>query len=203
VYIVESIKETLFHQDIFDFGALVLGLMYVLLMAQGRRVGWLAGILSCAIILWKDIVQYTLYADAGLQVYYIIMGGIGFGFWKRDRVAKGAFGTREWPLGRHIWIWIIGAMFSVTLGKWLSNTPAALPFIDSITTVFAILATGLMVLKLRSNWIYWMVIDAAYMYIYQRQGAYYFALLSFVYLVLSVYGYWSWKRVDSEIRVTY
>ncbi len=196
--IIEFIRRGFYVQDLVDFSALILGLCYVLLLARGKRIGWIAGIASCVLILWKDISQYRLWADAGLQLFYIAMGFIALWYWRRgEKSETPGFTPEEWPLSKHLMLISGGFILSFLMGKWLAGTPAALPFTDSVSSVFAVLATWLMVLKLKSNWIYWIFIDGLYIYIYSRQQAYYFTLLSLVYLVLAVYGYYSWSQISA------
>ncbi len=195
---IDSILQGFLHQDALDWSALLFGLAYVILIARGKWWGWILGIVSCALILWKDLFSYSLWADAGLQLFYIVMGFVGIRYWLRSS-NKTIFYPKEWSLKKHFILILMGIILSLMLGYTLRGTPAALPFADSMTSVFAVLATGLMVLKLRSNWLYWVAIDGAYIIIYGRQEAYYFALLSFIYLLLAIYGFFTWKKQKAPL----
>ena len=79
-------------------------------------------------------------------------------------------------------------------------TSAALPVMDSITTVFAVLATILLLYKVKSNWLYWIGINSCYIYIYNVRDAQPIAFLSLVYLILAIYGYYRWHFLQGLIK---
>ena len=48
---------------------------------------------------------------------------------------------------------------------------------DAFTTIFSIIATFFLVRRKLDNWMYWVMIDAVYVYLYASRGAFLFALL--------------------------
>ena len=69
-----------------------------------------------------------------------------------------------------------------------SQTGAALPYVDSFTTVFSLAATYMVTRKVLENWLYWFVIDAVSVGLYTSRGLYLTALLFTAYLVMIVIG---------------
>ena len=78
--------------------------------------------------------------------------------------------------------------------KNLGNTDAALPFLDAFVTWGAVIATYMVAKKLIENWIYWFVIDSISIYLFISRELYLTALLFFVYLIIIIFGYISWKK---------
>ena len=48
--------------------------------------------------------------------------------------------------------------------------------------------------KILENWIYWFVIDSIGIYLYISRELYLTALLFFIYLIIIIFGYKSWKN---------
>lgn len=69
---------------------------------------------------------------------------------------------------------------------------AAMPYLDSFTTVFSIIGTFMMIEMLTENWIYWIVIDAVSIYLYSKRGLMLSALLYLVYVGLAINGLVNW-----------
>lgn len=174
--------------------ALLAGVLYIVLASRKAYMGWYFGILSCAIIFYEDMTRYGLYADALLQVFYIFMGIQALFTWRRVD-DQGELDIQEMPLLWHLHRMAILGVIGIVIGFILAEIPEVnMAVLDTLTSVFAIFATWLMVYRVRSNWLYWIVIDLTYMYIYGMQGAWFYVVLSGVYTVVSVMGWFGWKR---------
>ena len=66
------------------------------------------------------------------------------------------------------------------------------PGIDALTTVFSVFATYMVVKKVLESWLYWIVIDADIIYLYYIQGEFILALQFLVYIIIAIFGYFSW-----------
>ena len=80
--------------------------------------------------------------------------------------------------------------------SWLlrSYTSAAFSFLDTVTTLLSIYATWLLVRKVIGNWLFWIAIDAVYVYLFFSRGGGLIAVLYAIYLVVAVYGFIHWRR---------
>lgn len=76
----------------------------------------------------------------------------------------------------------------------MSHTDAAFPYVDSFTTVAAVVTTYMVARKILENWGYWFVIDGISVYLYISRELYLTALLFVFYLVLIVIGFRAWWR---------
>jgi nicotinamide mononucleotide transporter len=95
---------------------------------------------------------------------------------------------------------ISAVVLSLAAGYLLSKyTPARLPYLDAHVMIFSVLATWMLAHKIIETWIYWIVIDMAAMTLYWSTGYYVTILLFMSYVVLSVYGYLSWRKASREI----
>lgn len=197
--ILQQITTTLTTFSIIDWIGLIAGVIYVSLAAKENSWCWLFGILSCACIAYADFTKYQLYADGSLQIYYVLIGFYGWYQWRYGNSdKKGLKITTLTPLNHLL---IIGGGIVLTFPMYFvftNYTDAALPLADSITTTFSVITTILVTRKILGNWLYWIVIDIAYIFIYAQQQAYLFTLLMVVYLVIAIVGYWNWKRIKNH-----
>lgn len=196
----ESAISYLTSLDNLELIAVLTGLLYVILAAKARRSCWIAGIISCGIIAWKDVTEYHLFADMFLQLFYVVVGIVGLFRWRNPSPgSQPSSPFIEFDGRKHFIIIGISLGISMMLYTLLSYyTSAALPMLDSLTTVFAVSATVLLLYRVKSNWLYWIVINACYIYIYYARDAIPISFLSFIYLILAIYGYYSWRSFQTE-----
>lgn len=186
--------------------AVLLGLAYVILAAAESIWCWPAALLSVSLYIYICL-EAQLFAETGLQVFYWIMAIVGWWNWTRhNRKARSAenelrdvqtdsLPISSWPLRKHALVIALNLAGSLLLG-WLlaSYTQAANPYLDSFTTIFSLYTTWMVTLKVLENWLYWIVIDAASVYLYASRDLYLTALLFILYTVIAAAGYWKWRR---------
>lgn len=171
--------------------AVALGLAYVVLIARHSRWGWVAGAGSSALFAWLFIAA-RLPMQALLQGYYVAMAGYGWWHWSKGGHAS--------PVIRLSWrVHAVGIVTSLGLGLAIaqllaSETQAASPFLDSITTCVSLFATWLVTRRVLENWLYWMVVDSLQAVLFASQGLWSTALLFVLYLGIGSAGYASWRR---------
>ena len=175
--------------------ATIFGIIYVILAARKSVWCWFWGIISCALWAYASFALYDLWLDALLQIFYV-----GMGFWGIYAWVYGGQNKAELPISvlswnKHFILWGIGIVLAVLFGYFFDNyTPAAATYLDAFTTIFAIIATYLTVQKVLENWLYWVVVDLLYIYLYSRQEAFLFAFLMGLYVVIAIGGYLNWRR---------
>lgn len=196
VPVVEAARSLHFAEVL----AVALGLVYVVLAARGSRWCWPPGVLSCALWAWATFALYDLWLDALLQLFYVGMGVWGWYQWRPGEGGMPVRPIRAMSAGEHLRVWAVGLPAALLFG-WLFDayTPAAATWLDAFTTVFAVLATWLVVQKKLENWLYWMLVDGLYVYLYARQGAWLFMLLMGIYLLIALSGWLRWRRLMREV----
>jgi nicotinamide mononucleotide transporter len=106
----------------------------------------------------------------------------------------------------HVWSWRRhAAVIAIVLGTsallagFLARTSQVMPFVDSFTTVAAVVTTYMVARKVLENWIYWFVIDSVSIFMYSARDLWLYAALFVVYLVLVVVGFRQW-HADWRVR---
>ncbi|HEY7774972.1 MAG TPA: nicotinamide riboside transporter PnuC, partial [Kineobactrum sp.] len=165
---------------------------------------WYAAFGSTAIYLWV-FWEVNLLMESALQLYYLAMAVYGWQQWRGGGRPVGSdlagdapepgLAISSWRPRSHLYA--VGAVLALSAisGALLARfTDAALPYLDSFTTWGSILTTWMVARKVLENWLYWLVIDAAAIYLYLERGLMLTAGLFMVYLVIVVFGYLQWQK---------
>ncbi|MFM9008979.1 MAG: nicotinamide riboside transporter PnuC [Bacteroidota bacterium] len=137
-----------------------------------------------------------LYADSLQQVVYMALLVYGWlcwaGFFKK--VDSSHISTS--PFQEQITITFCMVAGGACLG-WLlqGNTDASLPWADSFATSAAFSAQFLIARKRIENWLWWIPVNLGYMWIYWTKGLEAYVLLSGVYLILAIHGFFQWRSI--------
>jgi nicotinamide mononucleotide transporter len=175
--------------------SVVFAIAYLALAIPQSLWCWPAALISTAI--WSVVAfDARLYMDSGLQLFYFAMGIYGWIQWRRGGADHAGVRVHWWRLSAHA-LAVAVILLASALSAWaLRGTDAAFPFLDSLTTVAAVVATVMVTRKVIENWIYWFVIDSLYIYLYIERGLFAYAALYGLYLVMIVFGFWSWLQSD-------
>ncbi len=135
-----------------------------------------------------------LYADASLQIFYIILLLFGWFQWKKAP-ARNVFVAAT--IKKKDWVFIsaicaIGTELIVTLLKNYSD--ASLPYLDSLLTSMSLIAQWMVAKKKIENWIVWIVADVIYVGMYIFKHLYLTSVLYFIFIALAIIGYREWKK---------
>ena len=177
--------------------AVTLAILYLLLVVMQNIWCWAAALASTSIYLVL-FYRANLYMESALQVFYLGMAIYGWLNWRRGG-PKGS----ELPISLLGWrahLWLVSAILlaSAAFGWLISRTDAALPWLDSFTTVAAVVATWMVARKIFENWFYWFVIDSVSIYLYVSRDLPLTAILFGGYLVMIVIGSLRWWRIYQQ-----
>ncbi len=177
-----------------EIWAVIFGLIYIYLVVQENVWCWFWGILSCTLWAWSTYALYNLYVDAILNIFYVVMGFVGIYQWKFGSKGKDELPITQMSVNQHVIVVVAGIVLTFVFGFIFEKfTAAEKTYLDSFTTAFAIFATFMTIQKKLENWIYWIVVDLLYIYMYWMTGAFLFMLLYVVYCVIAVRGYLKWR----------
>ena len=184
-----------FHQNSsLELVAVVLAIAYLLLAVRQHIACWYAAFISTAIFLYV-FWQVNLYMESGLQVYYLGMAVYGWWAGQRGRSeGKPGLTISTWSLRQHLIVIGIVVVATFVSGTLLSGTEQRLGYLDSFTTWGAVVATFMVTRKVLENWLYWIVIDSASLYLYFDRELYFTMILFLVYLVIIFFGFRNWLR---------
>lgn len=170
------------------------GLVCVWLYIREKVSAWPLTILSASlfIVLFLDA---RLYANAGLQVFFIVLALYGWRQWQRGGAEK--TGVSVSRITRNVAVLLLlltataSALFTFVLG---SATNAAEPLWDSLATTMSLAAQWMLARKILENWLVWIAADIIFAVVYVQSALYVTAGLYAVYLVMATAGFLTWRR---------
>ncbi|KZY45305.1 nicotinamide mononucleotide transporter [Pseudoalteromonas shioyasakiensis] len=175
-----------------EYIAVALSMAYLLLAIKESLWCWPAAFVSTfiyTVMYWNG----ALLMESLLNFYYMYMAVYGWVVWRRGMNIKDHLPIISWSLKRHAVILLATSLASVAIGFVMTNyTHADFAYLDSFTTCFAVVTTYLVAKKVLENWLYWIVIDAASMYLYFEKGYYPTLVLFVFYTIMAAWGFKTW-----------
>lgn len=189
-------------------GTLV-GLLYLWLEYRASIYLWIAGIIMPAIYIF---VYYDagLYADFGINIYYLGAAIYGWMMWKygsflrrkllrrkkQETVEQGELPITRMPLR---YLLPLVAVFAVSLLgiAWIliNFTDSNVPWLDSFTTALSIIGMWMLARKYVEQWWAWIAVDAVSAGLYIYKGLDFTAGLYALYTIIAIFGYFKWKKM--------
>jgi len=185
--------------------AVAFGIGYALLAVRRNRWAWVFGALSSALLGWLA-ARSGLPLQSGLQTLYVGMAVYGFWQWSQPSSPQdGVSKIRRWPFFWHVSIAILILLVAIFLAPWLAvSTAGSWPRLDAAVTCASLLVTWMTTRSVLENWLYWLVVNAASMFLYGAQGLWFVVGLYAVYFVIAVIGWREWLaryRLDQSRKL--
>ncbi len=187
---------------ILQFAGLAIGLVYLYYEYHANPKVWIAGLFMPMISMWVYF-RKGLYADFGMNIYYLAMAIYGYLAWtgvlsRKDKKKETPLPIRHAPAG--VWLGVGG----VTVVLWaaiavflIKATDSTVPVADAFTTAASITATWMLARKYIGQWLMWIAVDTVCVGLYIYKGIYPYAALYTIYTIVAVAGYRKWKRMMS------
>ncbi len=172
----------------------VFGIIGVWLTVKKNILCFPAGIVNVALYAWL-FFQSHLYADALLQIVYIILLIYGWYQWlngKKDDETLHVTKTSSRMLSLLFLLCILSTIGIGTFFRY--QTDASLPYVDSLTTSISLVAQWMIARKKIENWLLWIVADVIYVGMYVFKHLYLTSLLYFIFIILAIIGWQQWKK---------
>jgi len=176
--------------EVFGF---VSGGYCVWLTVEENVWNWPVGIVN-SIFFLSLFLQTRLFADAGLQVVYIILGLLGWYWWLRGGENQTPLPVRRIRASEVAMLGVLVVVSTVGMTYFLTSVHDAAPFWDALTTVLSLTAQYLLTKKVWENWPVWIVADVIYIWLYSSKHLYLTSVLYALFLILCLQGVRAWRR---------
>ena len=181
-------------QSLLEVAGVISGLLCVYLAAKNIIWNWPLAIISVAIYIFI-FYDSQLFADMGLQVYFLAINIYGWYFWSKKSSSQTKTPVASIKQREVILSALAIVIFTFLLGSILYNhTVASYPYLDSFCTACSIVAQFFMVRKVLQNWLLWVFVDIIYVGIYIFKDLHLTAAMYAIYIVIALIGYMDWKR---------
>ena len=178
--------------------AVIFALLYLFLAMKQNIACWYAAFISTLIyiIIYWDV---SLYMESLLNFYYLLMAIYGWINWnKKSQIDKNY--VISWSYQNHIIVILIIIILTIISGFSLQKTDAVYPYLDSFTTWASVITTFMVAQKILSNWIFWIIINSVAIFLNFDRELYLTVILLMTYQVMSVYGYYQWRKSYYEYK---
>ena len=175
-----------------ELSAAAFGAVAVYLSTRENIWAWPVALVNVALY---SVVFFEarLYADMGLQIVYFVLSAYGWFYWNYGGNMRQALPVSRATRSQLLWGLAVGAATWLVLGAGLSQTDAAIPWLDSLLTSTSLIAQWMLTRKLLENWALWFAVDLVYVPTFIARGLYPTAALYAVFLILAVVGWRQWK----------
>lgn len=175
----------------------VTGLVCVWLAALRNVATFPIGIVNNIVFAWL-FLGVALYAEAGLQVVYLILGVHGWMAWscRRDHdVTRSDDGfVRRTPTVA-IAPLLAAGIAGTALLAWLLHaaTDSTTPWPDAATTAFSLVAQYMLNRRWLETWLVWIAVDVALVALLIHKGLLITAGLYGIFIMICVFGFLRWR----------
>ena len=197
VYFALTNKTDAWWYILIDSLAAVCGVFCVVLCAGGKKSQYYWGFVNItAYIVIAMINKY--YGEVMLNaLYYLPTQFIGLRVWgKHYRKQENRVEGLRMDAG-HIAVWAVCSVAGIFVYKLVLDALGGnATLLDSMSTVFSIVANALMVLRYREQWGLWIVVDAVTVVMWIIAGDLLMTIMWAIYLINAVYGLAMWTRMS-------
>lgn len=186
-----------------DLTTAALGLAYIILEYRASLWMWAVGFVMqvLGIVLYY---QKGLYADCGMEFYYLAMTVYGYACWrfgrrkKNDEPAQAELRITHFPSRLIVpWLLITASVWAAIYALLVLLTDSTVPLADSFTTALSIVGIWALAHKYVEQWLFWIAVDVVSCYLYFLKDIPFKGSLYALYVVIAVVGYLRWRRQAS------
>ena len=175
------------------FGFLT-GAACVALLVRQNIWNWPLGITNNLIFI---VLFYRtgLYADVGLQGFYIAISIYGWWSWLHGGRNHGVLTVSRVKPALGVFLALVVALITALLTGLLRRyTNSTVPVLDSLITALSLVAQFMMTRKWIENWLVWLAANCVSVGLLIYKGLYVTSALYLVYQLLCVMGWIEWRR---------
>jgi len=178
-----------------EITGVVFAFIYLILEIKQKWPFWIVGIVSSAFYVYI-FFHAGLYAEMGLNFYYVLMSVYGLYCWKfSSETDDKNFGFHHITTKT---LYILSLLFAVLFGAvlivLLQFSGSQVPIPDALIAILSIIATWMAAKKIVECWYIWIFVNFFATGLYIHQKLYPTAILFTVYSILSFVGLREWLK---------
>ena len=162
---------------------------------------WLVGFLMQAlgIVLYY---QKGLYADCGMEFYYLSMTVYGYWRWVHGGKTSKELPIRPFPRRLILpWLALMAAIWGIIYWLLVTFTNSNVPLADSFTTALSLVGIWALAHKYLEQWLIWIAVDIVTCILYFYKDIPFKASLYSLYVIIAVFGFFKWKQLMKEQHI--
>lgn len=178
----------------------IVGIIYLILEYRASIYLWIAGIIMPAIYIFVYF-NAGLYADFGINIYYLLIAVYGWVMWKWGKKDESSGKEIELPI-TNMPLRLYPMLALVFIVAWfgiafilVNYTNSDVVWLDSFTTALSIVGMWMLAHKYVEQWIAWIAVDVVSAGLYIYKDLHFTAGLYAFYAIIAIFGYLKWKRM--------
>lgn len=172
------------------------GIISVWFAKKNNILVYPTGLVSTLIFVYI-LLEFQLYGDLIINIYYSIMSILGWYLWSRTKN-----GTDEYPISMmtkkdffiSLLIFVVTLLFVVFVYVFFDKFTDWTAYVDALTTGLFFVGMWLMAKRKVENWILWIVADVISIPLYFHKGLTFSSLQFSIFTILAILGYLEWKK---------
>ena len=181
-------------------GTLV-GLVYLWLEYKASIYLWIASIIMPAIYIFV-YYEAGLYADFGINIYYLGAAVYGWMMWKYGGKTKetNELPITQMPIRNWLKAGVVCLVINFLIGWILVNfTDSDVPWWDAFTTALSVIGMWMLARKYLEQWLVWIVVDVVCVGLYIYKELYFTSGLYALYAIIAIFGWLNWKKMMNNL----
>jgi nicotinamide mononucleotide transporter len=174
----------------------ILGIAYVFFSIRQNILTWPTGLLTSLIYVWV-FFQSGLYAEMGLQVYYVLISFYGWHEWLSKNSKDNSTELKVTILRRKLGFYLAIISLITFVGIWFLlkyYTNSTTPVADALVTSLSIIATWMLARKILEHWLIWIFVDLFSIALFWYKDLLPTIFLFIVYTFMAILGYIEWRK---------
>ena len=180
----------------FEIIAVIFGLLSVWFSKNNNILVYPTGMISTSIFTYL-LFKWGLLGDMMINAYYFIMSIYGWYIWtrKKNNIVTPISKISNYEKKISLFIFISSLIFVYGIYNYFDKWGSLTSYIDNITTAIFFVGMWLMAKRKIENWIFWIIGDIISVPLYFYKGLTFTSLQYFIFTIIAISGYYSWKKI--------
>ena len=180
----------------FEIVAVIFGLLSVWFSKNNNILVYPTGMISTSIFTYL-LLKWGLLGDMMINAYYFIMSIYGWYIWtrKKNNIVTPISMISNYEKKISLFILISSLIFVYGIYNYFDKWGSLTSYIDNITTAIFFVGMWLMAKRKIENWIFWIIGDVISVPLYFYKGLTFTSLQYFIFTIIAISGYYSWKKI--------
>ncbi|MDO5074962.1 MAG: nicotinamide riboside transporter PnuC [Bacteroidales bacterium] len=209
--LLSALFSSLTWKEYVEIFGTIIGLVYMYFQYTANPRVWYVSIVNSLPFIGLNFVVGN-YASFLLFVYYLVVAVWSIFVTPDTEKEQGVFYIR--PIPRRMYLPLLAVTAALTgliywgqlhiesIVRFFSATavvaPAQAPLLDSFATALSFVGMWLLARKYLEQWLLWIVVNVAFIYVYIASATYLWAVLFFAYALIAILGYMNWKKLMKQ-----
>lgn len=184
----------------FEIVAVIFGLLSVWFSKNNNILVYPTGMISTSIFTYL-LFKWGLLGDMMINAYYFIMSIYGWYIWtrKKNNIVTPISKISNYEKKISLFIFIFSLIFVYGIYNYFDKWGSLTSYIDNITTAIFFVGMWLMAKRKIENWVFWIIGDVISVPLYFYKGLTFTSLQYFIFTIIAISGYYSWKKILNKL----